>query len=144
MASEHLEYNGKVALTTFMVLCMIFGAHRQLPFGFMVQKRARSFHNMQNISFSVQWKKWNHMCLVWYEEEEMKMGFTSFQLFWLTGKEISSARAGGQNEGEGEDGGGEVQTFSAPCWREEPRPHLQMGGEISRVHRKLPGAVRSR
>lgn len=54
-----------------------------------------------------------------YERKEMKTQFKYLgellQLFLLTGEEVSPARAGGQNEGDSEHGGGEIQTFSAPC-----------------------------
>ena len=60
------------------------------------------------------------------------------------GQEVPPAEPGGQDEGDGAHGGGEVQAAGIPCGGEERGPDPQVGGEEPRVHRELPGALRSR
>lgn len=59
----------------------------------------------------------------------------------LTGKEVPTPEPGGQDERDGAQRGGEVQTLCLQSGREEPGPHPQVGGEVSRVYWQLPGAV---
>lgn len=58
-----------------------------------------------------------------------------------SGEEVPAAEPSGPNEGEGSHGGGEEQTFCVPRGGEEPRPHPEVGREIQRVHRQLPGTL---
>lgn len=58
----------------------------------------------------------------------------------LAGEEIPAPEPGGQDERDGPDGGGKVQTLRVQSGREEPRPHPQVGREVARIHQQLPGA----
>lgn len=56
------------------------------------------------------------------------------------GEEIPAPEPSGQDERDSPDGGGKVQTLCLQSGGEEPRPHPQMGGEITRIYWQLPGA----
>lgn len=58
----------------------------------------------------------------------------------LTGKEVQTTESSGQDEGDSAQRGGKVQTLCLQSGREEPGPDPQVGGEVSRVYRQLPGA----
>lgn len=61
-----------------------------------------------------------------------------------SGEEVSATEPSRPHEGEGSNRWGEEQTLCLPCGGEESRPHPEMGGKISRVHRELPGTLRPR
>lgn len=70
--------------------------------------------------------------------------FAEFPRISPTGEEISTPGPGGQDEGDGPNGGGEVQALCLQSGGEEPGSDPQVGGEVPRVHWQLPGAVRTR
>lgn len=62
----------------------------------------------------------------------------------MTGKEVPAPEPGGQDERDGAQRGGKVQALCLQSGGEEPGPHPQVGGEVSRVYWQLPGAIWTR
>lgn len=58
----------------------------------------------------------------------------------LTGEQVSAPEPGGQDERDGSNGGGEVETLCQQGGGEEPGPYSEVGGEVTRIHWQLPGA----
>ena len=63
---------------------------------------------------------------------------------FLTGEQVQAPEPGGQDERDSPYGGGKVQTLCLQSGGEEPRPHPQVGREVTRIHLQLPGAFWTR
>lgn len=62
----------------------------------------------------------------------------------FTGEYVSAPEPSGQDEGNGPNCRGKVETLCQQGGGEEPGPHSQMGGEITRVHWQFLGTFWSR
>lgn len=88
---------------------------------------------------SSRWEKWNLETSCQKKKKEKQWGFPVF-----TGEYVSTPEPSGQDEGDGPNCWGKVETFCQQGGGEEPGPNSQMGGEVTRIHRQFPGTFWSR